>query len=89
MFITISTLDLSTSSFYLLLTLNFSSADDTKPLPDRWVQAFWCILRSVQLLHGLQHFAECVGSQRTTQMLLFKRAGVVVSLGPYLLNPEA
>lgn len=71
-----------------MLTLYFCSADKTKPLPSRWTQALWHVLRSIQLLHGLQHFAECIRSQRTAQIALFKGVGVVVHLGPYFLNPE-
>lgn len=39
---------------YLVLVLYFCSAEKTKPLPDRWTQAFWRVLWSIQLLHGLK-----------------------------------
>ena len=81
--------NLSISLYYLLLTLHFCSADNTKSLPDGWVQAFWYIFWSIQLLHGLKHLDKRIGSQRTTETLLFEWVVVVVSLSPHLLNPEA
>lgn len=78
----------SISSNYLLLTLYFYAADETEPLPDLWAYSYWYVLRSVEILHGLQHFAQSIGSLRTAQALLFEQDGAAVRLGPHFLNPE-
>lgn len=77
----------SVSWSYLLFTLYFCSACKTESLPDGQVQTLRCVFRSVQLLHGLEHFAQCICSRRTAGPLLFNQVRFVVGLSPQLLKP--
>lgn len=71
-----------------MLTLDFCSAEQTKPLPDYWTQAFWCIFWSVQLLHGLQQIIQLVRRRGATWMRLFREAGFALCMCLCLKNPE-
>lgn len=77
----------SVSWSYLLFTLYFCSAYKTESLPDGQVQTLRCVFRSVQLLHGLEHFAQRICSRRTAGPLLFNQVRFVVGLSPQLLKP--
>lgn len=73
---------------YPVLTLDFGSAELTKPLPDCGTQAFWCILWSVQLLHGLQQKLQLVRRWGAACLRLFGDAGAALCLYLCLKSPE-
>lgn len=71
-----------------MLTLNFGSAELTKPLPDCGTQAFWCILWSVQLLHGLQQKLQLVRRWGAACLRLFGNTGAALCLYLCPKSPE-